>query len=546
MKGTGHIKLYEHQKRALAGMGLHDVGKVIMPTGTGKTYVQASYISDRMKLQSCISDRIKESGSTPKVYVVVAPVIVLTYQLATEYNELFTSTGVFPNYLYVHSGTPGDVEALNEARAIYNEGNLDVSSGTNPLAIRKEINDSLDEGKSIVIFSTYKSLGRVETAVRLNSEGRRSVDCVIFDEAHNLVEEKPFEQMKKFKKLCEKVFFFTATEKHTKHGPLGMNNEEVYGSGAFTMQASEAIQTGFSVRPRAHILTSDNDEYTSKDLEKSISSITYKAVKEHEKALAIEAKESDLERPPRAAKLLVTTKGSAYIEETLASKEIQSLIDEGYEIFAISSEYGAVINRIDNVFDRVEWLQDLKKKCKDPEQKLVVLHIDILAEGIDASGFTGVLLFRGVGKSKFLQTFGRISRLDNRDRQNIHVEKTITPSELGKMYKPFAYVMFVELTDGSKEMSSRFKEYIDILRTLGMDSRDYIVGNIKGKKNTDPPEDGLLVNPAVAPGSNLTSKYGKIIKDLLAELEAAEDASCLLDKLSEPAPASSLASAIWE
>jgi superfamily II DNA or RNA helicase len=82
----------------------------------------------------------------------------------------------------------------------------------------------------------------------------------------------------------------------------------------------------------------------------------------------------------------------------------------------------------------------LKEDGKNPMTEIIILHYDILAEGIDVPGITGIMPLRTLGKAKFLQTFGRAARLDIEDRDKI-ANGQIRPDQLDEMNKPYAWVI---------------------------------------------------------------------------------------------------------
>ena len=74
-------------------------------------------------------------------------------------------------------------------------------------------------------------------------------------------------------------------------------------------------------------------------------------------------------------------------------------------LFASNDEIGNFINGVRTRRD--DFLRRLKEDGTNPEKRLIVLDYDILAEGIDVSGFSGIMPLRTLNKSKFLQTYGR-------------------------------------------------------------------------------------------------------------------------------------------
>jgi superfamily II DNA or RNA helicase len=77
------IKLRPHQIRGVDAMSKHNKGQLIKPTGAGKTLTM-------------IADALKEfAKETPQTIVVVAPRILLSEQLSSEFLEFITNAVVF-------------------------------------------------------------------------------------------------------------------------------------------------------------------------------------------------------------------------------------------------------------------------------------------------------------------------------------------------------------------------------------------------------------------------------------------------------------------
>lgn len=86
-KGDSLFQLRSHQDQASSQMSVNRLGKVIMPTGSGKTITM---ISDALRSMS---------SSTEQTIVVVAPTIALTNQLSREFLEYIDDVSV----MHVHS-----------------------------------------------------------------------------------------------------------------------------------------------------------------------------------------------------------------------------------------------------------------------------------------------------------------------------------------------------------------------------------------------------------------------------------------------------------
>lgn len=494
-KQPNTINLYNHQRQALVAMGMADKGQILMPTGTGKTFVQSAHISNHL--------------NQANVFVIVAPRIMLTYQLMEEHNKFYAAFNLFPELMFVHSGSAANKEELLKARASSNQP-FEVIATTNSEQIKEKLQTSTSKNRPIIIFSTYDSLERVKLGAR---KAGKKIRCAIFDEAHYLVQEGYHETLSEFD--AEEKFFFTATAKHTESDEsTGMNNISSYGEVLYHMTIASAINAGLCVRPRAHVLDTEA-EYNTEDFKKSVPKVIYRAAQEHQEELFNESSDRYSIRQP---KMLVSLRGTENIDSFFGSEYCAQLIEDGYEIYAISSQHGAVVNSLENIVQRSIWLKNLKESLGDSKKKVIVLHYDILSEGIDASGFSGALLLRNMNTSKFMQTFGRINRLDPVDREAFS-QGVYKPSDTEQMRKPYAYIMFPRFTKGDLNNSEQFKGYIQLMRTLGADLNDYSYSLDRGDDGGNEDPDEFLDNL-----EEMKRKIGNEISGIYSNIESKEEA----------------------
>ena len=104
-------------------------------------------------------------------------------------------------------------------------------------------------------------------------------------------------------------------------------------------------------------------------------------------------------------------------------------------------------------------LQSLKA-----DERAVILHYDILSEGIDVPGITGVMFLSAQlpGKPKILQTIGRSTRLLSIDRERVRSHE-IAKNDYDKMIKPNCAVILPVL---SQEMNSQAKHITGLIVAL--------------------------------------------------------------------------------
>ncbi len=401
-----------------------------------------------------------------RMYVVNAPRILLTYQLLKEIYGFLVSNGIEARYMFVHSG--GKVEEL-ELEDMRIQANLDgnnipfseIGSGTSVEGIREMMDKAKNQDLPLIFFSTYNSAEKIEIA---RSEYKQPISIVLNDEAHYLIQEQFHDILHVLK--SSRCYFFTATTIYTPSDKgRGMNNTDVYGEILYCMVPREAIELGKMIRPRLHFVTTD-DVYTTEDYDKSLSKIIYESFYQHKKVIGNKI----------SPKILISVKGTQDIKKFLSSAEYNLLRKENIEIYAVASneEIGNDING--NKVRRQEFLRSLKKDGTDKNKSLIVLHYDILAEGLDISGFSGIMPLRSLNKSKFLQTFGRAARLDKDDKINIE-NGIINPHELDKLNKPYAYIIIPNVIHSNEDDKANLTQLITELRDYGFKPYEDIVSS---------------------------------------------------------------------
>lgn len=401
------IKLRAHQADALKavikaikkGKG-SAVGRVVMPTGGGKTFVEAAVIDYQ---------RIENVGT--KIHLVLAPRILLANQLIGEFRKF---SGLNYRAIAFHSGNH---EPDYEAGIKWKE-----QATTRIVDIESAYKTAVEAGQDLVVFSTYHSADKLIGT---------KFDTMIADESQYCVNEG-FNEV--IKKLTARVkLFFTATEKHTASDKgRGLNNTTIYGERLYYISPATLIQLGLIVPPRLHIMYGE-----TRDEDRSIVS----------EVIEIAKAQDEITRPELGfSKILFAMKGTEdvkAIEDNIAKikKEFPN-----HDVFTITSKNGA---RIDNqkVDRELMFLPALttSKNC-------LIFHYDILSEGIDVDGITGVALMRNMGLSKLLQTIGRAVRV-------------YKPNPGAKRWA----LISVSVINGDEDDKENVKYYVSAIRDGGYD-----------------------------------------------------------------------------
>ena len=105
-------------------------------------------------------------------------------------------------------------------------------------------------------------------------------------------------------------------------------------------------------------------------------------------------------------------------------------------------------------------LINLNLEAKD---KAIIFHVDMIGEGIDVPGITGIMPFRNCEESKLIQNIGRATRLHPEDRKRLYRDE-IGVDDKTQWIKPYTWVIIPSYMIDSEGMESRFRVIIDRLR----------------------------------------------------------------------------------
>ena len=406
------IKLRPHQTKALEKIAQHRRGQVIIPTGGGKTLVAIMDVVRRL-----------EASVEPTTIVVVAPRILLSHQLCSEFMSVINDriVGVIP--------------------AQVNSGETNNFRTTKPEKIRGFVEMCQKSNLHQIIFTTYHSLARV-------AESQINVDTIYFDEAHNSVKRNHFPATKYFSETADRCYFMTATPKHSlTKSKAGMNDASVYGQVIVNVPAPELVRGGFIVPPR--IVAKEmpmlfrNEITAESDCTHIIRSIV----------------------DNNAKKVLVCGKSVANIVRLFNESHFAvQLKHMGYSYMYISAKTGGVIDG--QKVNREEFFQTLNAWGKDNNKKFVVLHHSILSEGINVSGLEAVIFMRAMDIVSTLQTVGRVIRLHKDDAYGMRTGR-IKPGHIGSYKKSFGLCIVPMYSTSQKASAQRLQACVDTVFERG-------------------------------------------------------------------------------
>mgnify|MGYP006076683735 CR=1 FL=1 len=421
-------------------------GRFVMPTGAGKTLVESQVLQWQF-----------ENNNKTGIHLVLAPRIMLGNQLLSEYKTFLGKEGF--RAIAFHSG-----EHTAEDGIKWKE-----QATTQKYIVEEAYANAQLLGQELVVFSTYHSCGKLEGI---------EFDTILADEAQYCVAENFNES---FRSLTGRVrLTFTATEKHTaSNSGFGLNNEELYGTRWYYISPDELIKRGRIVPPRLHIAHIETED----ERKSIISQVT--EIAQEQIALTQETLEF--------SKVLFAMNGTddvKSVEDNILPLRSSFPL---HDVFTITSRSGALINGVS--VKRKEFMSKLKE-CENA----LIFHYDILSEGIDVDGITGVAIMRNMSLAKLLQTIGRAVRLYKPD-----------PSK-----KPQAWIS-VPVINGNEDDMARISFVIRTLRNGGFDISKEDIHDTKNERHEKEEQD-------MEDAFDTKNKFGKFfdIDQILHEIESDE------------------------
>lgn len=457
------MKLREHQSecRDVIITNNYSRGKVILPTGTGKTFIEATLICDEIENN--------QKNGYGGVHVICTPRILLSLQILQEVGKIASERNIQAYYMNVNSGEFRSDE-LAKIIAGFGLQAFEVCSTTNFFEIKEKTERAKELNIPVIIVSTYHSAGQIQKSTT-------EIGMWINDEAHYLVSSGFFGEIPNY--TSKKMFFFTATPKLTddEENGKGMQNVELFGNQLFFKSPKEMVDKGEMVKPRIHLVGCVGQD-CSTDLSQD-----YKA-----QALAVfdvfnfhkrVVREHSISPESIGAKMMVVCEGQRSLEGIFRTKEMNEFIaaNPNVHIYALSSDFGIYMDGkyAKRAGNREKEILMKDVKALSNKDEAIIFHVDMIAEGIDVPGITGVMPFRNLGKIKFLQNLGRASRLFNEDRTKIY-NNGLKPKDFENYIKPYSWIILPIFQGSSSDSNARYREYIRALRSdYGFDGSETII-----------------------------------------------------------------------
>jgi superfamily II DNA or RNA helicase len=391
------MELRPHQKDALSSMEENDLGKIILPTGAGKSIVFIKNTIEQFK------------SDIPQTVCVVAPRILLAVQLSADYEKYIDNA----KFIHVHSGS-----RLKHYRTT-NIGN-----------IQEWYNIHKDQHK--LIFTSYNSLKKV-------TESNIKVDTYHFDECHNSTKKNFFPHIQDAVEKADKKYFFTATPKNSAVPTKkpGMNIREVYGDMICNVPMTQMVDGGYVLPPLV--------------VRKEVG--VEESIDEMNNNLILKTLDEDCPK-----KVLIAAKSTKSIISLLTETDFSSQMkDRGYSVLHITSAYGAYIDGKE--VKRDAFFRILNEWGNDDEKKFVLLNYSILSEGININALDSVIFMRNMDVISMCQTIGRVIRLHREDADRI-ASGELQVGDYKNYKKPYGLVVLPILDSKSKAIANAVENVI--------------------------------------------------------------------------------------
>jgi superfamily II DNA or RNA helicase len=275
-----------------------------------------------------------------------------------------------------------------------------------------------------------------------------------------------------------------------------MQNKKLFGEVVYQVSFKTLVERGIITPVKLHVMYAEGiradgvliaNKKVADDHDRESN---YDAVKEIVKVQAANT--------PFNEKILVVCKDVAEVKYLAKSFKNDSEF-KGYTIFHISASGGNVVNG--KKVSRGEFLSMLNT-CSG---KALIFHYDILSEGIDVDGISGVILLRATGVAKTLQTIGRAVRVLKTDRE-LSIEQRV------KQHAWVSVPVVLSMDTNSEDYESIKQSLLDILTALAMGGVPHEIVTTHAPRGE--PDDLVEHDPLALP-EELQTKFSELF-DLTA------------------------------
>ena len=491
--------LRDNQVEAVDAMAGKTKGVIVRPTGTGKSLIMAE------KIYRTITEEL--AAHRFPVIKVNTPRIILNFQDFEEIFKYLNERGIVAKYVNFCSGSTEEKEYRELLAMSGHYLPRDVTDTTSTQRVLIEHDRAKREGVPFIVISTYNSSEKFAKSGIVPT-----ITC--HDEAHRLVS----------KEFCDvhmqqsgADFFFTATPRITKPSEitdttldLGMRNEERFGPWLHSKTPKQMIDAGEMVPPYVHVVTVPPPPLVPKLNADAILSLPM--IGDTDYSAMFRSIEDAFFRHDAQVKARSATPDEIGAKTLIVCRGQQDLIQMESEftrfrerhpeahVFALSSTFGLYDDG-----ERINAPVTCRKKCNflkkiqalTPVERCLIFHVDMLGEGINVPGITGVMPFRNCDLIPFLQNLGRAARLALLDRLRLYADPpTLTTTDRKGWVKPVCWLIIPSFLANAATFEDRF-------RTIIRDMRDNY-GFVPTQEMLIDNDNGLSPKPEIGTDNVLT------------------------------------------
>ena len=316
---------YSFQPQCLEIMNKNIAGKIILPTGAGKSRIEFEYARSKMT----------RNDDKQQIVIIVAPRIILCQQLIQNFFDYLMNKygSVEEKFTFVSSGHfPSDLKIGKQS--------FPGTNTTDVAQIKFDIEEARRLNRDNILFSTYKSFSRCIEGVKAGINKDSEV-FLIADEAHYFTRKSSedknnssFDTLKNNLDIFKSRFFFTATPKESNvedELKSPMNNETVYGPTIFTRQPKDMMAAGIICEPRLHSVGFVED-ISEENFSTAAGDFILKAYDKHEEIIRKNCGDANL-KDKIGAKVLVAVEGSQQLKMLLNNGFCDKANEKGITVF---------------------------------------------------------------------------------------------------------------------------------------------------------------------------------------------------------------------
>lgn len=558
--------LYDYQKEAVNNLltKIEDtesyIGKIILPTGTGKTKIAEG-------ISAYLLDAVYKYERRNSIFGIACHRLVLSNNLAERIigtlNEQFgvnnfklviVNSSSKDSYSREMSEDDEEVQKFEKSIKKYLDADhvlkLNASAFKNDKPafdafVNNEIMITEDNaGHHLVFVILYQSMSKLR-------DFNFKFDFMFCDEAHITCEKQYKEFMPDLVAKTDIMIHMTATQVSDADRNGGMFDETIYGDFIIERQPKEMVEGKYICPIKAIVLDlvdkQDNIIFkqNNKDSKLSVKQVM-KAIIESYKSLtnklASHARLSNksLGREPV---LFVSLPGIKFIRELIHSPEFCAYRkNNNIDLYATCSDeeikgtidlcMGEDDNEIEyQGIDKDKFLTLMIENVGNKRTNgAIIINVDQLSEGVDLPEIDGVVILRNLedNAAKLIQIIGRGVRRDKNDRALI-TDKNINWNDTLAFAKPCTYVYFPTVNYSKQELSDTVRLMFKLYESYG----DIVFSNLsrentkgESKELFDKNKDHRSQNKTDNENKNVNVSYSyshEMILDLLNNVNMTEE-----------------------